>query len=75
MRHTIGDRETYTYGCLFNVDAYYSIFEVNENAAGQKRYIQTKMAEYADKLWELMQKPRKFKGLAYGRSRLQVLAL
>merc|ERR1712018_53650 len=29
----------------------------DKNAAGQKMYIQTKMAEYKDELWELMQKP------------------
>merc|ERR1712060_237292 len=29
-----------------------------KNAAGQKMYIQTKMAEYAEELWELMQSPK-----------------
>merc|ERR1712066_183207 len=29
----------------------------DKNAEGQKMYIQTKMAEYKDELWELMQKP------------------
>merc|ERR1719445_2292187 len=35
----------------------YAISREDKNAAGQKMYIQTKMAEYADELWELMQKP------------------
>merc|ERR1712107_279607 len=30
----------------------------SKNAAGQKMYIQTKMAEYAEDLWELMQSPK-----------------
>merc|ERR1712190_29798 len=29
-----------------------------KNAAGQKMYIQTKMGEYAEDLWELMQSPK-----------------
>jgi len=35
----------------------YAVSREDKNAAGQKMYIQTKMAEYADELWELMQKP------------------
>merc|ERR1711879_423684 len=30
----------------------------DKNAAGQKMYIQTKMAEYRDELWDLMQSPK-----------------
>ncbi|CAE7226114.1 unnamed protein product [Symbiodinium microadriaticum] len=33
----------------------YAISREQTNAAGQKMYIQTKMAEYAEELWELMQ--------------------
>jgi len=33
----------------------YAISREQKNAAGQKMYIQTKMGEYADELWELMQ--------------------
>mmetsp|Transcript_15285 Transcript_15285/g.35986 ORF Transcript_15285/g.35986 Transcript_15285/m.35986 type:complete len:409 (-) Transcript_15285:67-1293(-) len=33
----------------------YAISREQKNAAGQKMYIQTKMAEYADELWDLMQ--------------------
>ncbi|OLQ15519.1 Ferredoxin--NADP reductase, leaf isozyme, chloroplastic [Symbiodinium microadriaticum] len=33
----------------------YAVSREEKNAAGQKMYIQTKMAEYADELWELMQ--------------------
>ncbi|CAE7814496.1 petH [Symbiodinium sp. CCMP2592] len=33
----------------------YAISREQKNAAGQKMYIQTKMAEYAEELWELMQ--------------------
>merc|ERR1712151_503493 len=36
----------------------YAISREQKNAAGQKMYIQTKMAEYADELWELMQSPK-----------------
>mmetsp|Transcript_98551 Transcript_98551/g.211256 ORF Transcript_98551/g.211256 Transcript_98551/m.211256 type:complete len:424 (-) Transcript_98551:86-1357(-) len=35
----------------------YAVSREDKNAAGQKMYIQTKMAEYRDELWELMQKP------------------
>merc|ERR1712176_266322 len=35
----------------------YAVSREDKNAAGQKMYIQTKMAEYAEELWELMQKP------------------
>jgi len=35
----------------------YAVSREQKNAAGQKMYIQTKMAEYAEDLWELMQKP------------------
>jgi len=35
----------------------YAVSREQKNAAGQKMYIQTKMAEYAEELWELMQKP------------------
>lgn len=35
----------------------YAISREQQNAAGQKMYIQTKVAEYADELWDLMQKP------------------
>jgi len=33
----------------------YAVSREEKNAAGQKMYIQTKMAEYADELWDLMQ--------------------
>merc|ERR1711972_544573 len=33
----------------------YAVSREQKNAAGQKMYIQTKMAEFADDLWELMQ--------------------
>jgi len=33
----------------------YAVSREDKNEAGQKMYIQTKMAEYADELWELMQ--------------------
>jgi len=33
----------------------YAVSREQKNAAGQKMYIQTKMAEYKDELWELMQ--------------------
>merc|ERR1712228_1022455 len=36
----------------------YAISREQKNAAGQKMYIQTKMAEFADELWELMQSPK-----------------
>merc|ERR1712187_78615 len=35
----------------------YAVSREQKNEAGQKMYIQTKMAEYAEELWELMQKP------------------
>merc|ERR1711879_871638 len=35
----------------------YAVSREDKNAAGQKMYIQTKMAEYKDDLWNLMQKP------------------
>merc|ERR1712060_733434 len=35
----------------------YAVSREQTNAAGQKMYIQTKMAEYAEDLWALMQKP------------------
>eukprot|EP00931_Biecheleriopsis_adriatica_P094562 TRINITY_DN681_c0_g1_i11.p1 TRINITY_DN681_c0_g1~~TRINITY_DN681_c0_g1_i11.p1 ORF type:complete len:419 (+),score=108.81 TRINITY_DN681_c0_g1_i11:90-1346(+) len=36
----------------------YAVSREQKNAAGQKMYIQTKMAEFADELWELMQSPK-----------------
>merc|ERR1712039_223802 len=35
----------------------YAVSREQKNEAGQKMYIQTKMAEFAEELWELMQKP------------------
>ena len=35
----------------------YAVSREQKNAEGQKMYIQTKMAEYREELWELMQKP------------------
>jgi len=35
----------------------YAVSREQKNAAGQKMYIQTKMAEYTEDLWQLMQKP------------------
>merc|ERR1740121_2955391 len=34
----------------------YAVSREDKNAAGQKMYIQTKMAEYTEELWDLMQK-------------------
>ena len=34
----------------------YAVSREDKNAAGQKMYIQTKMAEYTEELWALMQK-------------------
>merc|ERR1712176_1382487 len=36
----------------------YAVSREDKNAAGQKTYIQTKMAEYTEELWELMQSPK-----------------
>merc|ERR1712178_37753 len=36
----------------------YEVSREQKNAAGQKMYIQTKMAEYAEELWDLMQSPK-----------------
>merc|ERR1712187_786564 len=36
----------------------YAVSREDKNAAGQKMYIQTKMAEYAEELWDLMQSPK-----------------
>merc|ERR1711879_741301 len=36
----------------------YAVSREQKNAAGQKMYIQTKMAEFAEELWELMQSPK-----------------
>merc|ERR1712066_1012043 len=36
----------------------YAVSREDKNAAGQKMYIQTKMAEYAEELWELIQSPK-----------------
>merc|ERR1711997_1176907 len=33
----------------------YAVSREDKNAAGQKMYIQTKMAEYTEELWNLMQ--------------------
>merc|ERR1719262_1139479 len=41
------------YGDQFRFD--YAVSREQKNAAGQKMYIQTKMAEFADELWEMMQ--------------------
>merc|ERR1712039_971060 len=38
----------------------YAVSREEKNAAGQKMYIQTKMAEYAEELWVLMQKPNTY---------------
>merc|ERR1712007_40130 len=38
----------------------YAVSREDKNAAGQKMYIQTKMAEYAEELWELMQSPKTY---------------
>jgi len=44
------------YGDQFKYD--YAVSREDKNAAGQKMYIQTKMAEYTEELWELMQSPK-----------------
>merc|ERR1719277_1313515 len=36
----------------------YAVSREDKNAAGQKMYIQTKMAEYTEELWDLMQSPK-----------------
>ncbi|CAE8641615.1 unnamed protein product [Polarella glacialis] len=36
----------------------YAVPREDKNAAGQKMYIQTKMAEYKEELWEMMQSPK-----------------
>ena len=36
----------------------YAISREQKNAEGQKMYIQTKMAEYAEELWEMFQSPK-----------------
>ncbi|CAJ1354703.1 unnamed protein product, partial [Effrenium voratum] len=36
----------------------YAVSREQSNAAGQKMYIQTKMAEYAEELWDMMQSPK-----------------
>merc|ERR1712190_713537 len=43
------------YPDIFRVD--YAVSREQKNASGQKMYIQTKMGEYTEELWELMQKP------------------
>jgi len=35
----------------------YAVSREQKNAAGQKMYIETKMVDYTEELWELMQKP------------------
>merc|ERR1711862_475652 len=45
--------DTKKYPDQFRFD--YAVSREQKNAAGQKMYIQTKMAEYKDELWELMQ--------------------
>jgi len=51
------DKEYKTkYGDQFRYD--YAVSREQKNAAGQKMYIQTKMAEYTEELWELMQSPK-----------------
>merc|ERR1712110_753534 len=44
------------YGDQFRYD--YAVSREQKNAAGQKMYIQTKMAEYTEELWELMQEEK-----------------
>nr|AKR52926.1 chloroplast ferredoxin-NADP+ reductase [Polykrikos lebourae] len=36
----------------------YAVSREDKNAAGQKMYIQTKMAEYGEELWELLKSPK-----------------
>merc|ERR1719454_2717595 len=36
----------------------YAISREQKNAAGQKMYIQTKIAEYAEEVWDLLQMPK-----------------
>merc|ERR1711877_88282 len=36
----------------------YAISREQKNAAGQKMYIQTRLAEYAQELWDLLQSPK-----------------
>merc|ERR1712139_52712 len=44
------------YGDQFRYD--YAISREQKNAAGQKMYIQTKVAEYAEEIWDLLQDPK-----------------
>merc|ERR1712061_212230 len=48
------DEYVKTYPGQFRVD--FAVSREQKNAAGQKMYIQTKMAEFAEDLWDLMQK-------------------
>merc|ERR1719265_1432093 len=36
----------------------YAISREQKNAKGQKMYIQTKLAEYAEEIWDLLQDPK-----------------
>merc|ERR1712031_127026 len=36
----------------------YAVSREQKNAAGQKMYIQTRIAEYAQEVWDLMQQPK-----------------
>ncbi|GBG72995.1 hypothetical protein CBR_g12714 [Chara braunii] len=38
----------------------FAVSREQSNAKGEKMYIQTRMAEYADELWELLKKPNTF---------------
>merc|ERR1712176_158831 len=51
----VDEHDTYLkdYADQFRVD--YAVSREQKNAAGQKMYIQTKMAEYGEDLWKLMQ--------------------
>merc|ERR1712066_144082 len=54
----VDEHDEYTKKFPGQFRADYAVSREQENAAGQKMYIQTKMAEYAEELWELMQSPK-----------------
>jgi len=52
------EHQEYKKNCPDNFRFDYAVSREQKNAAGQKMYIQTKMGEYAEELWELMQSPK-----------------
>mmetsp|Transcript_106989 Transcript_106989/g.282125 ORF Transcript_106989/g.282125 Transcript_106989/m.282125 type:complete len:406 (+) Transcript_106989:90-1307(+) len=54
----VDEHDEYTKQFPDQFRADYAISREQKNAAGQRMYIQTRMAEYAEELWELMQSPK-----------------